>query len=400
MASSAKQIRRYEGPPVFSFGFRPFFLSGAVVAATLPLLTALSVSGRSAIESGYGPIAYHGHEMLYGYLSAVVAGFTLTAVPNWTGRLPITGARLVVLFAVWLAGRVAVLASGAIGFLAAAGVDILFLVLMSLFIWREVLTGKNWRNLPICVLIALFAAGDVIWHVGALRGEPGGMGVRWGIAVIAMLLAFIGGRVTPSFTRNWMAKTGRAPINAAVTALDKAALILLAIGVAGWVAAPQAAITGWLLIAAAAAHFARLSRWGGWRTFAELLVTILHIGYFWVSLGILLIGLSIIAPAAFPPSAALHALTAGGAGVMTLAVMTRATLGHTGRALTADTPTKIIYGLAIASAVLRTASPFPPFDYGGALIAAGVLWGSAFALFAVIYGRYLLSPGVGAKQSS
>lgn len=392
MSSSSEQIRRYAGPAIFSFGFRPFFLSAAACAAFVPLIAAVSLSHETPIGGPIGPLAYHAHEMIFGYLGAVIAGFVLTAVPNWTGRMPIVGWRLAAIFGLWLAGRAAMLGAGVIGAVLAAVVDASFLAVLSFVIWREILTGKNWRNLPVCALITIFAAANLAWHLMVLQGGAGTAGLRTGACVIAMLLALIGGRITPSFTRNWLAKTGRPPIDAALGRIDKAALLSLALGLVFYVVAPAMVLTGAILTVAAILLMARLMKWRGWRTLREPLVAILHVGYLWLGVSIFLIGVSILAPAAIAPSSALHALTAGAAGVMTLAVMSRATLGHTGRPLRADGATVAIYALVNLGAVLRVAAPVSPFSYASVILLAGCVWAGAFALFAIVYGRRLIVP--------
>lgn len=392
MTSSAEQMRQYAGLPLFSFGFRPFFLAGAIAAAIIPVITAMAFSGVIAFAFPGGVIAWHGHEMVYGYLSAIVAGFILTAVPNWTGRLPLLGARLAALFFLWFAGRIAVFMSGQLGGLVVGLVDISFLFLLDIFLWREVLHGKKWRNAPVCALVLLFAIGNAVWHWQVWQGGNAAQGLYFGIAVIAILLALIGGRVTPSFTRNWLAKTGRETFDASFSVLDKAAIGVLVVSVLSWLAAPHLILTGALLVIAAALHVVRLARWRGWRTGAEPLVLILHAGYFWLPLSLVLLALSVFAPATFPTVVALHALTAGAAGGMTLAVMTRATLGHTGRPLTADAATVVIYMLVNLGAAMRVLALFLPLPYATTVAVSSLIWGGAFALFAIIYGRYLLAP--------
>lgn len=388
MATSAEQVRDYKGPAIFSFAFRPFFLGGAVTAAILPVLTALSMAGVVQ-AGGQDPIAYHSHEMIYGFLPAVVAGFLFTAVPNWTGRLPVVGGRLAALFSLWLAGRIAIAFFEFIGAPAAGIIDGAFLVVVGALVWREVIVGKNWRNAPVCVMITLFAVGNLLWHGGQMLNAPRSLSVHWGLGVVVILLALIGGRITPSFTRNWLAKSGAAPITTKVTGIDKAALGLVAVAMAFWTAAPQSTITAWALIAASLLHFIRLSRWGGFRTLFEPLVAILHIGYLWLAFGLMLLGVSILAPSAIPPISSLHALTAGAMGVMILAVMTRATRGHTGRALTADGWTVAIFAMVNLGAVLRVAAPFLPTAYGTSVLIAAIFWCGAFLAFTIIYGRYL-----------
>ena len=328
--------------------------------------------------------------MLYGYLAAVIAGFVLTAVPNWTGRLPVMGWRLAALFSLWLAGRGALLLAP--GAYSAAIIDAAFLIVMDIIVWREVLTGKNWRNVPVCVLLGMLAIGNVFWHVDILSGGSGNFGLRWGLSVVAILLALIGGRVTPSFTRNWLAKTNRKTIEATVTTLDKAAIAAALLSMSAWLFAPAHSGAGALLIGAGLIHLIRLARWAGWRTFSEPLVTILHIGYLWLALALLLLGVSAINPLLVSQSTALHALTAGAAGVMTLAVMTRATRGHTARALSADHATVIIYMLVNLGAAIRLIAPYFPQYYAYLIMAAGAVWGLAFLTFAIVYGRYLVSP--------
>lgn len=385
-------MRRYQGLALFSFGFRPFFLAGSIAAAIIPLLTVLALSGAVELGVAGGALAWHGHEMVYGYLSAIIAGFILTAVPNWTGRLPLMGARLGLLFLLWLAGRAALLLSDVLGGTAVGFIDSVFLFLLSFFLWREVLQGKNWRNAPVCALVFLFAIGNVIWHVQIARGAGGALGLHFGIAVVAILLSLIGGRVTPSFTRNWLVKSGREPINAPFSRLDKAAIAALVIGMLLWTFAPYHVATGGVLLLAGAAHVVRLARWRGWRTFAEPLVLILHVGFFWLAASIILLGASVLWPAVVPGIVALHALTAGAMGVMTLAVMTRATLGHTGRVLSADAVTLVIYALVNLGAIVRVAAAFVPLPYTSMLMVSSLLWGGAFAVFAIVYGGYLLAP--------
>lgn len=390
--ATMEQVRAYSGPALFSFGFRPFFLGGAIVAALTPGLTALSLSGRVTLAEQYGAIAYHGHEMLFGFVGAVVAGFILTAVANWTGRLPLFGGRLIAMAGLWLAGRFAIAGVDMIGVAVAALVDGFFLLALAAVVWREVLAGRNWRNLPVCALLTLFAFANVLWHAGMISGSGGGAGLRLAVAVIALLLSLIGGRITPSFTLNWLKKSGGAPFDAKFGKVDQAALASVGAALIAWVVAPTSQIAGVLLLLSSALLLLRLLRWRGWRTGAEPLVAILHVGYLWVPIGLALIGWSALAPAALPAAMALHGLTAGAAGVMTLAVMTRATLGHTGRPLKADAATIVIYLLVNLGAVARLAAPLTPFDYAASIGFASALWGCAFAVFAVVYGRYLLTP--------
>lgn len=391
MTTSAEQYRAYAGPPLFAMGFRPFFFAGAIFAA---LALPLWIFGFHGWIPGVTR-DWHVHEMLFGYLGAIIAGFLLTAVPNWTGRLPVAGAPLALLLCLWLAGRVSmVLASDQP---IAAIVDSAFLFGLALIVGREVIAGRNVRNLPVCALILVLAAANTLTHLRAVNPETAALGERIGLGVVAMLVALIGGRITPSFTRNWMAKRKMAPEPASPGRFDLATLLLTAVGLAAWIVAPAAIFTGVLLCACGVLTLIRLARWRGWKTFAEPLVTILHVGYLFLAMALTLIGLSILTPVLIPSPAGIHALTAGAFGVMTLAVMTRASRGHTGRPLTADKETVIIYALVMTGAVLRIASPFfPSYSYVVLLIASGLIWSLAFAAFAVVYGPLLLRARRGA----
>jgi uncharacterized protein involved in response to NO len=389
MDATAKRMRAYRGPALFSFGFRPFFLFASLWAAVVVPMWTLAFMG--VLPAAFASRDWHVHEMLFGYLAGVVAGFLLTAVPNWTGRLPVIGPRLIALFCLWVAGRVAMLFAEQLGSWAGV-IDSLFLVALALVIWREVLAGRNVRNLPVCVLVALFAGANIAFHMRVPAPDAVWIGERLALAVAALLIALIGGRIVPSFTRNWMAKRAIKPEPAPQDRFDIAALGLTGLALLMWLFAPTAAASGAMLIAAGAALLLRLSRWRGWRTSAESLVSILHIGYLWLGLGIALLGLSALVPASVPSTAGVHALAAGAIGVMTLAVMTRATRGHTGQELTAPWGTQIIYALVNLGALLRVGSALIASAHAPLLAASAVLWSAAFALFAVIYAPLLAAP--------
>lgn len=375
--------------PILRGGFRPFFLGGALWAVTVLLLWIGALAGALSLPTAFEPLAWHRHEMLFGYLGAVIAGFLLTAIPNWTGRLPVTGGRLAALAGLWLAARLALLFSASVDSAFAMMLDVGFLFLLATVAAREVIAAKN-RNLPIVIAVALLGCASALDHLEA-RGwaVPEGLGWRAGLAIVLMLVALIGGRIIPSFTRNWLVKQGhQSSLPGQPDRFDKLALACLAAALAGWAATPNHWGVASLLLAAALLHAVRLVRWTGHRTIADPLVLILHISYAWLPLGLALLGLSIVDPA-LPRTMALHALTAGAMASMTLAVMTRATLGHTGRALRADLPTVAIYALVTLGAAVRVAAPLLPIDYLLAVEAAGLLWGGAFGLFVLAYGPKL-----------
>ena len=388
--NTAAAIRAHRGPAVFSVGLRPFFLFSALWAAiAAPLWLYAFLSG--------GPVglSWHVHEMLFGYTGGVVVGFLLTAVPNWTGRLPVVGTRLALLFGLWLAGRAAMLAMALNADLASEVwpliIDGLFLFAMAGVVWREVLAGQNWRNVPVAVMVTLFALANAGFHLEAGAGGVANLSTRLGLAVVALLIAVIGGRVTPSFTRNWQTKRG-GPLPAVAGRLDVVTLAVTAAGLVAWSVAPTHPAAGALLLAAGGLNLVRLIRWRGDATVAEPLVWILHLGYLWLAAGLLFTGLSVAAPGLVPPSVGVHALTAGAIGVMTLAIMTRASRGHTGRPLAAGRIEVLIYVLINAAALTRVTGGLLPTLYQPLLMVSAGLWSAAFLAFVVGYGPMLLSP--------
>ena len=382
--STAAARRAYDGPALFSFGFRPFFLFGSAWGALVVPLWIWSF-----LTGGYLTIEWHIHEMLFGFLAAIMAGFLTTAIPNWTGRMPVIGAPLGGLVGLWVAGRLAMLFQGLLGPVAVV-VDSIFLIAFAAVVWREVLAGRNWRNLPVCLLISVFAAANVAFHLNAGHAVSG-VGERLAIGAAGVLIALIGGRITPSFTRNWMRARRLAPEPAAAGRFDTAVLVFTAVAALAWVGAPDAKAAGAALLAAGAANVLRLARWRGWAAWREPLVWILHLGYAWLALGLGLLGATRI-DSAIPATAGVHALTAGAVGVMTLAVMTRASRGHTGRPLAADRLTTAVYLAVNGAALIRVIAPFAGGHQPLLLSVSAGLWSMAFGGYALAYGRMLALP--------
>jgi uncharacterized protein involved in response to NO len=386
-------MRAWTGPAILTYGFRPFFLGAAVWAALAMALWVPMLSGLVVLSTAFDPVSWHGHEFLFGYLGAVVAGFLLTAVPNWTGRLPIVGWGLGALAALWFAGRVAVATSSALPPAVVAAVDLAFPLVLAIAIGREIVAGRNWRNLIVLGMLAVFALGNGLFHWEAARGgyAAQGHGLRLGLAAGLMMMAVIGGRIVPSFTRNWLARRGpgRLPVPP-MQRFDLVALLVLLAALLLWVAWPLDLVTGAALVLAGALHLARLARWAGHRTLAEPLVAVLHAGYAFLPLGALALGAEIVAPGAIGAAAAQHLWMGGAIGLMTLAVMTRATLGHTGQALTAGPGTVAIYAALVAAVLARVAAGVWPGEAGLLHAAAGLFWIGAFGGFGVVYGGLLL----------
>jgi uncharacterized protein involved in response to NO len=378
-------------PTLLTQGFRPFFLAaGLWSAAALALWIVMFVTG-TALPSRFDPLAWHIHEMLFGFVMAAVAGFLLTAIPNWTNRLPVRGYPLALLTGLWLLGRIACLISIDIPAWMAVVADLSFPVVLLAVAAREIIAGRNWRNLPMTAPIAVFIVADLLMHLESLGfAVPSGLGWRLGLAAPILLISVIGGRIIPSFTRNWLFKRHSARLPAAHSAIDSSAIGLLCAGLIIWAAFPDLRFAGVLLVIAAAFNAWRLARWAGGATWAEPLLFILHVGYGWLVVGVALLGLSILG-AGVPVASAIHALTAGAIATMILAVMPRVTLGHTGRDLTANRATVAVFVLINVAAISRVCASWHPDDMMILLALSATCWIAAFALFEIVYGPMLLT---------
>jgi uncharacterized protein involved in response to NO len=391
MVATAEQIRTYEGPAILSYGFRPFFLLGASWAALAVAIWLPMLAGSFSLPTAFAPVDWHVHELLYGYLPAIVAGFLLTAVPNWTGRLPLTGRPLLGLLLIWIAGRLAVAGSAWIGWSWAATVDLLFLVAVGAVVLREIVAARNLRNLKVLLIVGLLLAGNAIFHVGSALLGGTAYGTRMGIAAAVLLISVIGGRIVPSFTHNWLARERAGSLPQPFSRFDVVALLVGAVALAFWIAIPEHSATAAAAVAAGLLHALRLARWRGYHTAAEPLVLVLHVAYLFVPLGFFLLAAAIAFPALLTASGALHGWTAGAIGLMTLAVMTRASLGHTGRPLTATAPTQLIYAAALIAALARIVSAFG-WERDLLLHVSATAWVMAFAGFAITYWPLLTRP--------
>jgi uncharacterized protein involved in response to NO len=394
MTTTTEQMRAWAGPSILTYGFRPFFLGAALWAAFSMLLWIPMLMGHIAPPTAFDPVSWHAHEFLFGYLGAVIAGFLLTAVPNWTGRLPIVGWPLGALAALWLAGRVAMLLPAGLGPIAVALIDLAFPVTLAAAILREIVAGQNWRNLIVLGILAVFSLGNGIFHWEAAQGlyAAQGFGLRLGLGAGLMMIAVIGGRIVPSFTRNWLVKRGPGRLPAApMQRFDKLALMILIVALLLWVALPLARTTGAVLLLAGGMHLWRLARWAGHRTLSEPLVTVLHAGYAFLHLGALALGAELLMPGTLGMAAAQHLWMGGAIGLMTLAVMTRASLGHTGQPLSAGKATVAIYAALVLAVLARTAAGVWPDMSMHLHAVAGTAWIAAFGGFALAYGRALLT---------
>ena len=392
MTDQANERSGYQGPAFFSYGFRPLFLGAALFAGVAIPVWVLLLTGGGDSEFFSAARQWHVHEMVFGFLPAVITGFLFTAIPNWTDRAPIRGNELMLLWALWLAGRL-VMAIPFLTPLLSATVDGAFLVVVAGLVWREIAAGKSWSHAPIGGLISLYAGANILFHVLAVSGAATDLPGRMALALVMLLLALIGGRVTPNFTRDFLAGQGMTKQPAPFSRFDGLSVVLAGIAAVAWIVQPQAMVAGWLLVAAGFANLGRLLRWYGWLTWREPLVLILHLGYGWLALSLLLLGGAILG-VGLPTTDAMHALTTGAVGVMTLAVMTRASLGHTGRPKHAGPLTVCTYILVNLGAMLRVFGPSIDLSTNLVLGLAAMSWSGAYLLFALVYGPFLLRPSI------
>lgn len=390
MTSTAEQIRSFRGAAILSYGFRPFFLAGAAWAALAVALWLAMLSGQIELPTAFSPIEWHVHELIYGYVPAIVAGFLLTAVPNWTGRLPVVGGRLMLLSLIWLGGRVAIFVSLWIGPALAAVIDVAFLALLGLAMAREIAAGENWRNMKVLLVVGLLFAGNVVFHLEAINGGDGGYGTRIGIAATVFLIMLIGGRIVPSFTRNWLVRRDNGRLPVPFNRTDVGVILISGVALVGWIIVPEHNAIAIIMIAAGLANLARLVRWAGDRTRHEPLVLVLHVAYAFVPVGFVLLGVGTLFPEVVTGTGSVHGWTAGAIPLMTLAVMTRASLGHTGRDLTATPSIQFIYATAFVSACSRLVAGFDLLREP-MLYVSGICWVLAFAGFVVVFGPLLTS---------
>lgn len=384
--------------PLWSYGFRPFFLLAAAFAATSVIVWVLVLRGAVALPPGLPPFSWHAHEMLFGFTSAVLAGFLLTAVRNWTGGQPtLEGRGLIVLVVIWLAGRVLALLPIAVPAAVHALVDAAFFVGLAVSIGIPLVRTRNKRNLAMPPLLLLLGGADVAMHVGAAGGGPLWIPLATTFALYVPLLfvVIVGGRVIPFFTQN--ALRGEGVVVSDLRVVAYAGLVTVALVVLAEILVVVAPSTAPL---AAAAHatasvllFARMRGWATFKTFSRPVLAVLHVGWASLALGFLLMGLARKMPSLILPTTALHALTVGGLAVIILGMMSRVSLGHTGRPIVVVKPIVVAYGLVVLAALVRVAVPAlaPSTSVPFLDIAAG-LFAAAFVIFFFVYLPILLAP--------
>lgn len=380
---SIKARRQYTGPAILELGFRPFFLLAGIWALIPLTLWILIYMGLLSPITSIDVQAWHAHEMIFGYAGAALAGFALTAIPNWTGRLPVRGNSLLILVLMWLTARtLSVVALFSDMFHLAAIMEGLFFISFSALVCREIFAGKNWRNMPVALMFSIFTVAAISSNLESLSILETNTADHFGIAILITLISLIGGRIIPSFTTNWLKQQGVTKLPVSFNQNDGLIILVSIAALISWLSlpinSPAIAIAGGLCCIL---HFWRLSRWCGLATVSEPLVLMLHIAYLWIPIGFGLMSLSSLD--LINETAVVHTWTVGAIASMTIAVMMRAALGHSGRALKADVATTALFAMLTLAVITRIYAAATSSIDG--ILYSTFFWIGAYSLYIATY---------------
>lgn len=369
-------------------GFRPFFLLAAVSGALLVPLWILALQGTLVIAWSTNAVLWHAHEMVFGYTSAVIAGFLLTAAARWTDRETLVGAPLLGLAALWMGGRIVMTLPMGLPLTWIAAIDLAFLPVLTAVVARPIVLSRSKRNYGIIAVLAAFSAANLVMHLDVLGVAPawGRTSALFGTSLTVLLMALIAARIVPMFTRNAL----RDERIRALPALDRAALVAIGALIAAELTSGDSWVTGTAAALAAVLLAARTWFWGGWQSRKDPMLWVLHVGHLWMVVGLALKAATPLWPVA--SSAATHALTAGAIGCLTLGMMARVSLGHTGRMIVASSLTRISFVLMLVAGSLRVIAPLIQVSYLTLLAVSAAAWALSLLLFVVEYSRVLAQP--------
>lgn len=379
----------------FAYGFRPFFLLAGLYAVVAMMAWLWMFTLGVSPADGIAPRSWHGHEMIFGFIAAAIAGFLLTAVPSWTGRRGFAGTPLFLLTLLWLAGRVSLVLTNMLPWSLIVTIELAFLPALMLVVGPSLVRTIS-RNTPLLLLLLMLWIADAVYLYGLWKGDAmlSGAALRGGLGLVLVLVSVIGGRIVPAFTRNALKARGLAVSMRNNRIVEYAVIPAMLAYAISDVVDPFGGWTAVIAAAAGSVQLWRLSRWHGLKTATQPIVCILHLAYLWLPVGLFLKAIYIGAGAAWAVHWQ-HALGAGAAATMIMAVMTRASLGHTGRPLVVPKAIVVAYGLLIVSVLIRVfGSSMLPLGYQTTIVVAGVLWLLSFAIYVLIYAPILLGPRV------
>ena len=383
---------------LFRYGFRPFFLAAGLAALLLVPWWAAALAWGVPLGTSWPAALWHGHEMLFGFIVAAVAGFLLTAVPSWTGARGFAGWPLVLLAGLWLTGRIGVSASAGLPLPVVAALDLSFLPALAGFVLVPLVRARN-RNSPLLAVLLTLWLTNVAFYWGLTHGDSifARHALLVGIDIVLLLVTVIGGRIVPAFTSSALKQQGIGISLRAWRGMTPLAVGVMVVAVICDLFRPESVAAGAVALAAGVIQAVRLAQWRMLRTLRTPIVWVLHVAYLWLPVGLVLKGLALIFALAFA-AYYLHALTIGAAALMIMAVMTRASLGHTGRPLVVSGATAYAYGLLAAAAVVRVFGPaLLPLAYVKIVVLAAALWAVAFGIYLWGYTPMLIAPRVDGK---
>jgi len=389
---------------LFSAGFRPFFLFAGLYG-TFPLVIWIAaLAGEASLPGPMSAFAWHGHEMIFGFGVAGLAGFLLTAVPSWTSTPPVKGLPLVGLAVLWVIGRTAMWGGWGLGLASVAVADLALLLALTAILGAKVIACGQARNYPLVALVVTLLVANAMMHAETLEllENSAATGLRLGVYVFCLLVALIGGRVIPAFTTNVLKARGDATHVASLATVEKLTGPILVLAIVLDLALPDAGsgrtAAGMVAVIAGLVLVVRMARWRLVKILNEPILWILHMGHVWLALGFILKGLADVT-GLINPGDAIHAFSAGAMGTMIMAMMTRAALGHTGRPMKAPPFIVLAYVLVLGGALLRVFGPALAGLFAGDLESTiiaigGLMWVGGFAVFSVIFWPILTGPRV------
>ena len=391
-ATAAPRSIQNRGWPLLRLGFRPFYILGALLAcASVPLWIAVFLGGLR-LGASVSPLLWHAHEMLFGFATAIIVGFLLTAVKAWTGLATLRGAWLGALAALWLVARLAALGAP---YAVYAALDMLLLPIVAVILLRVLILAGNRRNLPLIGILVLLSLANLAFHLAVLDviGLPPVQALYAGLALIVMIECVMAGRVVPAFTAS--VNPGlkiKLPRWQEITTLAVTAMALLL-----WVSAQPGIVPALVLALAGVLHVARIVQWHPLKTLSRPILWVLHAAYAWIPIGLLLLAMAQMGWVTV--SVGVHALAVGATGGLIIGMLTRTARGHTGRPLQASRAEVLAYALVMGAALIRVFFPIVlPQWYGPGLIAAAAAWSVAFGIYLVIFTPWLLQTRVDGKD--
>lgn len=381
----------------WAYGFRSFFLIGSFVSFLLIAYWSLSFYNERLPLGYLAPNIWHAHEMIYGFTMSIVAGFLLTASASWTQSKPVSGTKLMLVFCCWILGRVAMVMPLIYTSLSPWPfliIDLLFIPALIYVLSPHIMAAKMWRNIQFLFVLGILWIGNLMIHLGSMGVIEDiyvGRGIYLGVNLILLIVIIVGGRIVPAFTRNAIAQ---ANIETHVWLERLSYLSVVLFIISDFFDWPKA--TGFFALVASGFHFALLLGWDSIKTLKNPLLLILHLGYFWVPVGFFIIFISAFFDV-IPKSVAIHTFTAGAMGTFIIGMMSRVSLGHTGRPLKLPKGFTIAYVLITLSAIVRVASGLMPEFYKEGILIAGAFWVSSFIVFIYYYFTILTSPRADGK---